>query len=147
MITDLRRSKRITDYLPIAVTAKNGASGELLAGPFSGRIIDISEYGACLLMSQVMQDTFHIFHSTRENDSCLLQLTLNVPPENIRFTITARPIWLDVFRQDQIRAFKMGVNFLAHPEGDQMKRLQKAIKIQQQKRGTWWSSHTLAKNA
>jgi len=145
MITELRRSKRITDYLPIMVTAKNGTTGALLSGPFSGRIIDISDHGACLLMSQVMKDAYHVFHSTRENDSWLLQLTMNIPPDNIKFSIAARPVWMDLFRQDQIRAFKMGVDFLTHPEGDQMKRLHKAMRIQQQKRGNWWSSHTMTR--
>jgi hypothetical protein len=147
MISELRRSKRITDYLPIVVTAKNGSTGEQLAGPFSGRIIDVSEYGACLLMSQVMQNNFHVFHSTREDDSWLLQLTMNIPPDNISFTITARPVWLDLFRQDQIRAFKMGIEFMTNPEGNQMKRLQKAIKAQQKKRSNWWTAHTMPKTA
>ena len=142
MNTELRRSKRITDYLPVTVTAKNGATGALLSGPFSGRIIDMSEHGACLLMSQVMRNAYHIFHSTREDDSRLLQLTMDIPPDNVKFSIAARPVWMDLFRQDQIRAFKMGVDFMTHPEGDQMKRLRKAMKIQQQKRGSWWSAHT-----
>ncbi|RUM36473.1 MAG: hypothetical protein DSY57_05540, partial [Desulfobulbus sp.] len=86
MITELRRSKRVTDYLPILVNAKNEATGRRLAGPFSGRIIDISEHGACLLMTQVMQNTYHVFHSTREEDSRVLQLTINVPPENVPFS-------------------------------------------------------------
>jgi hypothetical protein len=147
MITELRRSKRITDYLPILVSAKNGDTGALLAGPFSGRIIDISEYGACLLMSQVMKDAYHVFHSTREDDTRILQLTINVPPDNIPFSITAHPIWLDLFRQDQIRAFKMGIEFITSPEGELMKQLQKAMKIQQRKRGNWWTSHTLTGSA
>jgi len=147
MITELRRSKRITDYLPILVTAKDGNNGALLAGPFSGRIIDISEYGACLLMSQVMKDAYHVFHSTREEDSRLLQLTINVPPDNIPFSITAHPVWLDLFRQEQIRAFKMGIEFLTSPEGKLMKQLQQAMKIQQRKRGDWWTSHTLTGSA
>ena len=146
MISELRRAKRITDYLPILVSAKNGATGEQVAGHFSGRIIDVSPLGACLLMSQVMQNNFHVFHSTREEDSVILQLTMNIPPDNITFSITARPVWFDLFRLDQIRAFKMGVEFLTNPEGKQMKRLQKAIKTQQRQRGNWWTSHVGAGN-
>ncbi len=142
MITELRRSRRITDYLPIVVNVKNGTDGTLLSGPFSGRIIDISDNGAGLLMSQVMKDSFHVFYSTRDNDSWMLQLTMNIPPDNLSFSIAARPIWLDVFRKDQIKAFKMGVDFMTNPEGNQMKKLQKAVRIQQQKRAQWWSSHT-----
>lgn len=147
MITELRRSKRVTDYLPILVNAKNEATGRRLAGPFSGRIIDISEHGACLLMTQVMQNTYHVFHSTREEDSRVLQLTINVPPENVPFSITAHPVWLDLFRRDQIRAFKMGIEFLENPGDEQMKKLRKAIELQQKKRGDWWTSHTLSDSA
>ena len=144
MITELRRSKRITDYLPIVVSARDGINGNELAGPLAGRIIDISIYGACLLMTQVMSRNFHIFHSTREDDSYLLQLTINIPPDIINFSIQARPIWMDLFRKDEIRAFKMGVEFITSPEGEQMKLLQRAIKKQQKKRGDWWSSHAMA---
>jgi len=147
MITEMRRSKRVADYLPLVVTAKNGATGQVLAGPFSGRIIDISEHGACLLMTQVMQNGFHVFHSTRENDSWLLQLTMTIPPDRVTFTIGARPIWMDIFRQDQVRAFKMGVEFLAHPQGEQMKRLRQAMRIQQRQRSHWWLSHTVERSA
>ena len=98
-------------------------------------------------MSQVMRDSFHVFHSTREDDSWLLQLTINIPPEDVLFSISARPIWLDLFRQDQIRAFKMGIEFMGNPEGKQMKQLQKAMKNQQKKRGNWWATHTQAKMA
>jgi len=141
MNTELRRSKRITDYLPLMVTAKNGATGAILSGPFSGRIIDVSEHGACLLMSQVMQNAYHVFHTTREHDSWILQLTLHIPPDNITFSIAARPVWMDIFQQSQIRAFKMGVDFIASPDGEQMKRLHKAIQVQQKKRGRWWNAH------
>ena len=142
MITELRRTKRITDYLPIVVTAQDGISRKMLAGPFSGRIIDISLQGACLLMTQVMSQTYHVFHSTREHDSSFLQLTVNIPPEIVNFSLSARPVWLDLFRQGKIRAFKMGVEFMTNPEGAQMKRLQKALKKQQKKRSAWWTSHT-----
>ncbi len=147
MITELRRSKRITDYLPILVNAKNKTTGQRLAGPFSGRIIDISEHGACLLMTQVMQNAYHVFHSTREDDSRVLQLTINVPPENIPLSITAHPVWLDLFRRDKIRAFKMGIEFLTSPGDEQIKHLRKTMEQQQKKRGGWWNSHTISDSA
>ena len=147
MITELRRSRRITDYLPILVNAKNASTGTRLAGPFSGRIIDISAHGACLLMSQVMHDSYHVFHSTREDDARILQLSINVPPENTTFTITAHPVWLNLFRQDQIRAFKMGIEFLSNPEDEQLIKLKKAMQVQQKTRSSWWTSHTLTGSA
>lgn len=127
--------------MPILVHAIDGVQSDILAGPFSGRIIDISTHGACLLMTQVMRDRYHVFHSTRENDSNLLQLSISVPPEVINpITISAIPVWLDLFRNNEISAFKMGVEFMVSPEGKQMKKLQKAMHRHQKKRGSWWSS-------
>ncbi|WP_456384819.1 PilZ domain-containing protein [Desulfolithobacter sp.] len=128
MNTDLRRSKRDRVYLPISVSAQDGISGERLAGPFSSRIIDISLHGACLLMTQVMCGSYHIFHTTRENDSSLLLLHIDIPPEIVNLALPARPVWLDIYHQDQIRAFKMGVEFLTSPDGEQMKRLQRLMR-------------------
>ena len=143
MITELRASKRYIDYLPIRVTAKDGVSGKIMAGPLSGRIIDVSTSGACLLMTQIMSNSYHIFHSTRENDSLSLQLQINLSPDIIDCTISARPIWLNLFRQDEIRAFKMGVEFLTNPEGKQIKQLMTAMARQQKKRANWWTSQTI----
>jgi len=142
MITELRRSKRIAEYLPILINAKDQTSGSVLAGPFSGRIIDISDHGACLLMTQVMQRSYHLFHSTREQDSRFLQLIVNVPPDNIPFSIAARPVWMDRFLQEEIRAFKLGIEFLTDPESKLMRQLQAALRVQQHKRGEWWKTLT-----
>lgn len=145
MISELRVAKRYPDYLPIGITALNGVTGETAAGPFSGRIVDISTTGACLLMSQIMHSGYHIFYSTKDDDSLFLQLTVNLPPDIKHFTLSARPVWMNVYQQDQIRAFKMGVEFLVNPEGEQMKKLMAAIARQQKKRADWWASHSLQK--
>jgi len=147
MITELRRSKRITEYLPILINAKDRTSGSVLAGPFSGRIIDISDHGACLLMTQVMQRSYHVFHSTREVDSRFLQLIINVPPDNIPFSIAAQPVWMDRFLQEEIRAFKMGIKFLAETDDRILQQLREAMRIQQYKRSQWWTTRTHAGSA
>jgi hypothetical protein len=89
-----------------------------------------------------MIGSYHVFHSTREDDSLFLQLTFNLPPDIMGFNIAARPVWMNVFRQDEISAFKMGVEFMTNPEGQQMKQLMDAIARQQKKRASWWSSNT-----
>ncbi len=142
MISELRRAKRHVDFLPIRVTVLHGSSGKIKAGPFSTRIINFSKTGACLFMSQVMRDRFHIFYSTREDSSLVLQLAINIQPD-IHFKISAMPVWLDRFEQGEIRAFKMGVDFLTNPNGEQMKKLQEAMAGKQKKRGEWWTAHSL----
>jgi hypothetical protein len=140
MITDLRRSKRYNDFLPISVSAVSGTDTKALAGPFSGRIIDISRHGACLLMTQVLLRTYHVFHTTREHDSRFLQLQINIPPDLVNFTIPALPVWIKPFDIDEIKAFRMGVNFLLSPEGEQMMRLEQVMRKKQPERDELWTS-------
>lgn len=144
MITDLRKSKRYIDFLPISVSAKSGVKNSFVAGPFSGRIVDISRHGACLLMTQVMSKSFHIFHSTKEDDSLFLELYINIPPDLVAFVLPARPVWLNTFNMEDIRAFRMGVNFLMNPDGEKMKHLERIMGQKQKQREEHWKSITMA---
>jgi len=140
MITDLRRSRRYADFLPISVSAVSSVNKTVIAGPFSGRIIDISRHGACLLMTQVLLRTYHVYHSTLENDANSLQLNINIPPDLVNFTIPAMPVWLRPFDIDEIKAFRMGVEFLISPDGEQMRRLESVMRKKQAQRDELWNS-------
>ena len=139
MVIELRKSVRHPDYLPVIVNAVNSVDGTLLAGPFSSRIIDISSHGACLLMTQIIKDRYHIFHTVQDHASHLLEMTINLPPDLIDYTIVARPIWMDIFRQQEISAFKLGIEFLENLEGEKMQDIRNSLMKDQEKRGTWWS--------
>lgn len=141
MSVDSRRSPRLTDYLPLEVYVVQVPDDTRIAGPFAGRIIDVSMHGACLLMSQVMQDTFHVFHSTREKDARGLQLCISLLPDLEHCQLHARPVWLDVFQQGEIRAFKMGVEYTEDPGKKKMQELQKALRVNQPQRAGWWQTH------
>jgi len=141
MDAESRRSQRILDYLPLEVHVVSKLDGRSLAGPFAGRIIDLSIHGACLLMSQVMRNSFHLFHSTRETDDGVLQLTIDHPPDLDKCTLSAMPVWMGLVRQQEIRAFKLGVEFTGDPEDRQMRELREAILKNQQQRGGWWQEH------
>lgn len=140
MNTDLRRSKRYADFLPISVIAlPDGEHGQSV-GPFSGRIIDISKHGACLLMTQVLQKTYHVYHTTEKNEDSILELHINIPPELHNITIPCRPIWLKPFQIEEIKAFRMGVDFLINPDGEKMNRLERELMKKQKERDELWSS-------
>ena len=140
MITDLRRSKRYADFLPISVSALPKRSSAESIGPFSGRIVDISQHGACLLMTQVLHKTYHVYHTTKENEDSILQLHINIPPDLLNLTLPCRPIWISPFQIEEIKAFRMGVDFLLSPEEEKMQRLEKEIKKKQKERDELWSS-------
>jgi hypothetical protein len=141
MSIEHRRSERITDFLPLEVHVVRKQDGHVIAGPFSGRIIDISAHGACLLMTQIMHNDFHVFHSTRDTCEAVLRLTIDHPPDIDPCALAAAPVWLDLFRQQEIRAFKMGVEFTEDLDKKQMQELQAALCTNQEQRGSWWQRH------
>lgn len=140
MITDLRRSKRYNDFLPIAVNALPDGDPSKSIGPFSGRIIDISRHGACLLMTQVLQKTYHVYHTTKDNEESILELHINIPPELRNLSIPCRPVWMSPFQIEEIKAFRMGVDFLINPEGEKMQNLERELMKKQKERDELWSS-------
>ncbi|GAB4344009.1 MAG: hypothetical protein Kow0089_20230 [Desulfobulbaceae bacterium] len=140
MITDMRRSKRYTDFLPISVTAVPGGDQAKAVGPFSGRIVDISRHGACLLMTQVLHKAYHVYHSTKEDEEAFLELHINLPPELVNMVIPCRPVWIGPFQVEEIRAFRMGVDFLINPDGEKMQRLERELMKKRKSRDELWSS-------
>lgn len=141
MSDDSRRSPRLTDYLPLEVHVVTRESNDHIAGPFAGRIIDLSSHGACLLMSQVLQASFHVFHSTLKNDAADLELRISLPPDFEQCRLAARPIWINRFEQGEIRAFKMGVEFIDDPDLKKMQEVHELIRVNQKHRADWWQTH------
>ena len=127
MNSEMRRSKRYNDFIPVSVQAQNGVNGKKEAGPFSGRIINISRHGACLLMSLGVLESYEVYSKTYQNDSSYLEIQGAIPTETEKFKLAARPVWTDPFIMDDMRAFKMGVEFMANPEGEQMNTIIEAV--------------------
>lgn len=142
MSTDSRRSPRLIDFLPLEVWVIRAVDNHPLAGPFAGRIIDVSHHGACLLMTQVLQQHVHVFHTTYTTDGLILQLRINLQPEFSNCQLTARPVWLSTVQQRTILAFKMGIEFTADPDKEQMQELRQALHANQEQRADWWQRHS-----
>jgi len=143
MSVDARRSPRLDDYLPLEVYLVQAPNEHPISGPFAARIIDISLHGACLLMSQVIHNNLHVFHATQESKTRLLQLRINLPPDLEQCQLHARPVWFDLFRSGDIRAFKMGVEFIEGPDKEKMRELHTALRKDQPQRARWWQTHGL----
>lgn len=127
MNSDLRHAKRYYDFLPVFVTAQNGINGIRVAGPFTGRIINISRGGACLLMSLGVLDAYNVYRATVHDASSFLEIQGAISPAGVQFKLSARPIWTEPFIMDDLRAFKMGIEFLINPEGEQMNTIMESI--------------------
>jgi len=125
---DSRRSPRYADFLPITVSVGSRADSKRLSGPFSARIVDISNHGACLLLTQVMMHSFHIFHSTREDDDNCLHLHIRLQNHGTS-EIAARPVWLNTVQLEDIKVFKMGVEFISVLDNELLLTINKMIKM------------------
>lgn len=120
MNSDLRRSKRYNDFLPVWVITQNGISGEKDAGPFSGRVVNISRHGACLLLPLADLDSYEIYRKASRNDSSHIVIKGTYHAEMREWQITARPVWMDPVVEHGVRAYMMGVEFMTSPYGEQM---------------------------
>jgi len=113
MKDEARRSTRYPDFVPVSVFVLQKGENKVLAGPYPGTIIDICSYGACLLMSRVIRDTFHVFHSTRKNKSAYLQVKIESHPLLAGKRVYARPVWLNTFQREDFQERMIGIEFLA----------------------------------
>jgi hypothetical protein len=115
MLKNLRRLTRKKLFLHITISVKNVTTGVMLPDSFAGHITDMTKHGACLLVNKIMAGSFHLFHSTRENDLLILQLTISDPHDGGQHTVNAHPLWFDLFHDKQLRGFKIGVTFPQPP--------------------------------
>lgn len=111
MKKDHRKGQRLSEFMPVSVFIKN-SEGDILAGPIAGRIVDICPGGAGLLLAQIQSGAWHLFHSPRQDRSLSLHLVVNHPEQELNLTLTARPVWLNTFENEQFREQIMGVTFL-----------------------------------
>ena len=126
MNSEQRRSKRFTDFLPIFLNVTRGQ--QVISGPFPARIVNISHHGARLLMTRVMKESFHVFHSTREDDALSLQLVFTIAEQENEIAVHARPVWLDSTQMDDIKVFTMGIDFMGRIDDHTLRQLSKRMK-------------------
>lgn len=128
MTSDKRRSTRYAEFMPITVSVIDERDSNIIAGPFSARIIDISNHGVCLLLTHVMMHSFHIFHSTKEEESTILKLHISLSQEHDTLDLASRPVWMSAVKMDDIRVFKMGVEFKSPLDTSVLLKINKMVK-------------------
>ena len=129
MNSDLRRAKRYHDFIPVFVTAPKGMNTIRATGPFSGRIINISRFGGCLLIPFGVLDTYKVCNVSVRDASPFLEIQESVSLKNGHFKLPVRPVWTDPFIMDDLRAFKVGIEFLVNPEGGQINNIIESIHL------------------
>lgn len=107
------RLLRLESEHTVTIGLQERQSGFRLPGKCGGVVVDISESGACLILSQVLLEGKHLFFSTLDSDSYHLVLGV-VNPHSVdeSFVISARSVWMDSCRYKKQPAFKVGICFL-----------------------------------
>ncbi|MCI5210794.1 MAG: hypothetical protein D3910_18855 [Candidatus Electrothrix sp. ATG2] len=105
-------TKTQSSSLPIEITAQHADTGKIIAGPLRGRLFDLSKKDACLVTSQIMDDRYHLFYSTLEDNLLFLNIFFDLDLVlDEHFKVTATPLWFNIFQQRHTRSFIMGVEF------------------------------------
>lgn len=118
------QKKTFGSTVPVEVTAEHAGTGSVMAGPLCGRLFDLTKNKACLLMNQIMDDTYHLFYSTQEDNLLFLNIYFDLTsPLDEHCKVTALPLWFNIFKQGQVRSFIMGVEFTRNTDEKTVKKL------------------------
>lgn len=115
-----RRLPRNSVYLPVSVSVDN--LERQVKGVISGRILDITNHGACMLLTTDIIDNFHCFHSFENNNSASLQLAVQ-NGSNGPLKLTARPVWFETIQLEDAKIFKIGINFISTLDNNDLSRI------------------------
>lgn len=106
------RPLRLESEFRVMISMQECGSTDLLPGSSSGIMVDISEGGACLVLSKVVSEGRHLFFSTLDSDRYNLVLLIENPRSSDEsFTVPARSVWMDSCLYKKKPAFKIGLCF------------------------------------
>ncbi len=127
MFIEKRREDRFSAEFSVSMVLRGKGEGEILCGPLSAEIVDISKYGARLFLESIRVEACHLFYTPRDQADCSLFMdgsSLEAEP----FSVPVWPIWFDRLLLENARPFQMGVEFLLHPHDEQVGKLLKSAK-------------------
>ena len=103
---------RVDSEYRVGVSLQDNESGALLPGSCFGVMVDISEGGACLVLTRMLLEGKHLFFSTLDKELNRLVLLIENPKSRDEtFVIHARSVWMDSCRYQNTDAFKIGLCF------------------------------------
>ena len=72
-------------------------------------------------MSLGVLDSYEVYRSTYRDQGMYLEIKGSIPPDIAVFNLSGRPVWMEPFVLDDLRAFKMGIEFnslISSPQSD-----------------------------
>lgn len=139
LLKERRRSTRIEGRLPVTLVLRHGRLGHVIAGPAAGEVLDVSLYGAGLLLEQIRVENCHLFYSPQDNPSCVLHVEFVAAPNGETLSLPVRPVRFDrVLEEDaSAKPFHLGVEFLLKPTEKAVRLLFSQVAEQAGGKG-WW---------
>lgn len=106
------RPLRLESECRVRISLQESKSGECLPGSCSGTMVNISQGGGCLVLSQMLLEGKHLFFSTLNSDRYHLALQIDNPESSDEsFEVSARSVWMDSCQYKEEPAFKVGLSF------------------------------------
>ena len=111
MHNEQRSSKRFPEFLPVEVSFKRQQGRKLSRQNITGRIINLSAKGACILMGKDQAghcNDFPVFTVEATDD-----FQMHVRGKNYDCPkISVRPVWHETIHLDGVKICKIGIQFL-----------------------------------
>lgn len=124
------RLLRVESEYRVGVRLQDNKSGELLPASCFGIMVNISQEGACLVLSKMLLEGRHLFFSTLNNEHHHLVLLIENPVlRDETFIISARSVWMDSCHHKEEPAFKIGLCF--HDRQKRLFQLFKKLSVQE----------------
>lgn len=111
-----RRLKRKPADMPLDLVLYNSENDSILTGPAPSLLLDISYYGACLLMKKVFFPPHHLFYAPRDNENHILCLEKKRNASERDIIVPVKPVWMRLDEENSAGYFRMGVEFMTDPE-------------------------------
>lgn len=112
MIIFSPRLVRLESECRVGLKLQKSESGDFVPGLRSGNMVNISQGGACLVLSQILLEGKHLFFSTLDSDQYNLVLLIdNREFSEQSFAIPASSVWMDSCHYENAPAFKVGLCF------------------------------------
>lgn len=114
MEKERRRFKRFSVERSGTLHLCRGVQGEKLSRPVTCQIVNLSRHGACLLISRVIMDNYHLFFSPLESEEYILHLDvkLNEESQDESLFLPMKPVCFDRILNEDHKPFKIGVEFI-----------------------------------
>ena len=107
--------------------------------PITGKMIDFSLHGACLLPDKIQYGCRHIFKSTQHRNDYIIRLEYIADDENNPFIIYGNSAWYNQSSSDDSDSirFKLGIEFLDDQNEDTLREFYARMANRQNAKKGW----------